>query len=83
VQPLLQWKSNKYSTTVFAFVALGIQYAMRMRHIYHLWPAPLSNIFPQVLINGTICVKKGTEHKMCVSCFSTIFVRNIFNSKKK
>ena len=37
-----------------AFLALGIQYAMRMCHIYHLWPATLSNIFPQILINGTI-----------------------------
>jgi len=41
-----------YSECVF--VALGIQHAMRMRHIVMLWPAPLYNIFPRYLINDTI-----------------------------
>ena len=32
----------------------------------HPWPAPLYNIFPHFLINGTIFEKeKVTEHKMC------------------
>jgi len=47
------WKviSNTYSEC--GSVALGIQYAMRMRHIV-MWPARLYNIFPHYLINGTI-----------------------------
>jgi hypothetical protein len=35
------------------FVALGTQQAMR-RAILSLWSAPLYNIFPHYLINGTI-----------------------------
>ena len=35
VQPLLQYKSNNYYIfRDFVFVALGIQYAMRMRRIF-------------------------------------------------
>jgi len=40
----------------------------------HLCPAPLYNIFPHYLINGTIFEKKVTEHKMCVLIFSVAFV---------
>jgi hypothetical protein len=54
-------------------VALGIQHAMRTRHIV-MSPAPLYNIFPHYLINGTILEKKVTEHKMRVLIFSTTFV---------
>jgi hypothetical protein len=57
MQPLLQWKSNEYCTTcVSAFVALGIQHAMRMRHIF-ICPATLYRNFPHYLINGTIIGK--------------------------
>jgi hypothetical protein len=49
------------------FVALGIQYAMRM------WPVPLNYIFPHYLLNGTIFRIKVTKHKMCVLIFSTNF----------
>ena len=40
------------------FVALGIQHAMRIRHIVHLWPAQHCNIFPHYLINVTILEEK-------------------------
>ena len=40
-----------YSESVL--VALVIQHAMRVRHIV-MFPAPLYNIFPHYLINGTI-----------------------------
>jgi hypothetical protein len=49
----------------------------------HLWPVPLYNIFPHYLINSTILEKKVTEHKVCVSSFSTTHVWNTFHSKKK
>jgi hypothetical protein len=52
-------------------VALVIQHAMRMRHVV---PAPLYNIFPHYLINGTISEKKVIEQTICVSSFSTNFV---------
>ena len=51
------------------FVALVIQHAVRMRHTRRLWPAPLYNIFPNYLINGTIFEKKLLNTK-CVFWFS-------------
>jgi len=57
---------------VRVFVALGIQHAMRMGHIAHLWPAPLY-IFPHYLTNGTNYIKTLLNIK-CVSSFPTIFV---------
>jgi hypothetical protein len=43
-----------------------------------LCPAPLYNIFPHYLINGTILEKKMLfEYKMCIVIFSTAFVWNI------
>jgi hypothetical protein len=40
------------------FVALGVQYAMRMCHSCHLWPVRLYSIFLHYLINGTIFERK-------------------------
>jgi len=45
-------KCIAYSESLF--VALGIQHAMRMRHVVIFSPAPLYNIFPHYLIKGTI-----------------------------
>ena len=49
------------------FVALGIQRAMRMRHIVVCVLPLYYNILPHYLINGTISKQKQkvTEHKMC------------------
>jgi len=50
------------------YLALVILHAMRIRYIV-MWPAPLCNIFPHYLTNGTILErereKKVIEHKMC------------------
>ena len=49
MQPLLQWKSKEYFTTrVYVFVALGIQYAMRIRHIVNCG-LPRSAIFLNII----------------------------------
>jgi hypothetical protein len=53
---------------------------MRMRHV--ICGLSASAVFPLYLINGTI-LKKVTEHKMCVSIFSTTFAGNISHSQKK
>jgi len=50
---------------------------MHMRHTV-ICLASLYDIFPRYLINGTIKNIYIIEHKMCVSSFSTIYVRNIF-----
>jgi len=83
MQPLLQWKSNKYYT-FWAFICSFLHPACNAHLPYfHLWPAQLWNIFPLHLINGKIFRKKVTEHKTCVLIFSTTFVWNISHSKKK
>ena len=85
MQLLLQWKSNEYYTTCMCICSLSYP-ACNVRAPYcHLWPAPLYNIFPHYLINGTILEeKKSTGYKMRVFIVSTtIFAWNIFHSKKK
>jgi hypothetical protein len=81
MQPFLQWKNNECYTTCVCIC--NLRYAACNTHAPYLWPAALYNIFLHCLINGTIFEKKVIEHKMCVSSFSTSFVRNIFHSKKK
>jgi len=65
------------------FVALGIQHAMRMRHIV-MWPVRLYSTIQHYLINGTFSEKKKkdvNEYKMCILIFSATFVWNICHYK--
>jgi len=49
-----------------------------MRHIIHLWPAPLYNIFPRYLIKSTIFEKKGLPNTKCVFRVSVHLLSEIF-----
>jgi hypothetical protein len=69
VQPLLQWRSKKYYIFQSVFVALGIQHAMRMRHIV-ICGLSGSTAFFHILMNGTIFGKKKLLNKKCVFGFS-------------
>ena len=61
------------------FVTLGIQHAMRMRRAV---ACTAVQYFSILSINSTIKKKKVTEHKMCISIFSTTLVWNFSHSKK-
>jgi hypothetical protein len=70
VQSLLQWTSNKYYTTwVCVFAALGIQHAMRMRHIVICGLSRSTIFFHIISQTARISKRNATEHKMCF--FST------------
>jgi len=65
------------------FIALGIQHAMRLRHIFVCGLPRCTVFFPPYLIKGTILEKKNfIEYQICVSSLSTTFVWNIFRYKK-
>jgi hypothetical protein len=81
-KPSLQRKSNKYY--IFWVCVCSLRYPACNAHApySHLWALCPYSVFPHNLINGTIFEKKVTEHKICVLISSTIFVWNIFFSKK-
>jgi hypothetical protein len=80
VQPILQWKSNKYY--IFWVCVFRLRYPTCNAHASycHLWPVRLHHIFPHYLVNGRIFVKKLLSTKLI---FSTTFIWNISHSKKK
>jgi hypothetical protein len=82
VQPLLQWKSITITYYECVFVALSIQYAMRMRHTV-VCGLPRCTIFsPHYLTKGKILLKKKLMNIKRVLIISTTSVWNISRAKK-
>jgi len=77
VQSMLQWKSGKYYVFWVCVCSLGYSACNAHTPYYHLWPAPLYNIFPHYLINGTIFGEKLLNIK-CVFWFSLQIMSETF-----
>jgi len=77
-------KVIRISYSECAFVALGIQHAMRMRHTVICGLIFSTKFFPLYLINGSIFKRKNvTEHKMCVLFLHMFLSATFLNLKKK
>jgi hypothetical protein len=83
LQPLSQWKSNKYY--IFWVFICSLRYLACNAHAphHHLWPARLYNVFPYYFINSTIFEKKNYWNKNLCFDFSTTLVLNSSLSEKK
>jgi hypothetical protein len=76
VQPVFPWKCNNITYYECVFVALGIQHAMRLRHIVICGLSRSSVLF--YIISQTARLSKHTvEHKVLVLICSTTFFWNI------
>ena len=77
-------KVIRISYSECAFVALGIQHAMRMRHTVICGLIFSTKFFPLYLINGSIFKRKNvTEHKMCVLFLHMFFCLQHFSISRR
>ena len=65
LQPLLQWKSNKYYK--FCVCVCSLSYTACIAHVpyCHLWPAMLYGIFIHYLIRGMIFKRSYRTQNVC------------------
>ena len=84
MQPLLDWKSNKYY--IFWVCVCSLMYPACNAHAPYcqLWPVRLYNIFPHFLINGKISGKKRLLN-IKKKCFDFLynFCPKYFDSNKR
>jgi hypothetical protein len=79
MQPLLQWRSIKNYILWVCICSLRYTECNAHASYCHLWPAPLYNIFPHYLINGTIFpTKKMLLNITCVFWFSVQLLPETF-----
>jgi len=85
VLPILQRRSNEYYTTWVCICSLGYPACNAHAPYCHVWHAPLYNIFPHFLINGTNFErkKKLLNTKMCVFWFSLQILSETFLIPKR
>jgi hypothetical protein len=80
VQPLVQWKSNEYYTTLVSVCVCSLRYAACNAHApyCHIWPAPSLQDFSAFSHKQhDFRKRKFSESKVCVLIFSSTFVSNI------
>ena len=83
MQPLLQWKSNKYYIfCVCVCVPLGIHHAIHLHHIV-ICSLSGSKYFSTLSYKWQFFLKTVIDHKMSVFIFSTTFVQNILILRRK
>jgi hypothetical protein len=79
---IFPWESNKHYTHCVS-AALVIQHAKHTRHIVLSSVACLALPYFSTLPHYNDFMEKVTQHRTCVSIFSTTFVRNISHSKSE
>jgi len=77
VKTLLHWKSEEYYSNCVHICSLRYTVCNAHAPYCHLWPAPLYNIFPHYLINGTIFEKPLLKTK-CLFWFSLQLMSETF-----